>query len=117
MIIDKVVRNPKLVIEILSKSMQHIDRREKALMYQRVEAIEEYVLMAQNQPRVIVHRSVEDWRPGLYAAMAAQVEFRSEGCGCLGRSAMRTPGDRWLDIRSETARCFVATCGPAAGER
>jgi Uma2 family endonuclease len=76
---DKVVRNPKLVVEILSKSTLHIDRREKALTYQRVEAIEEYVLIAQNQPRVIVHRRAEEWRPVLYSAMEAQVEFRSIG--------------------------------------
>lgn len=76
---DKVVRNPKLVVEILSKSTQHIDRREKAMSYRRVEAIEEYVLIAQNQPRVIAHRRAEDWRPVLYSAMEAQVEFRSIG--------------------------------------
>jgi Uma2 family endonuclease len=74
---DQVVRNPKLVVEILSKSTQHIDRREKAMTYQRVEAIEEYVLIAQSQPRVIIHRRVEGWRPMLHSAMDAQVEFRS----------------------------------------
>ncbi len=76
---DKVIRNPKLVVEILSKSTQHIDRREKAMTYQRVEAIEEYVLIAQNQPRVIVHRRTEAWRPVLYSAMEGRVEFRSIG--------------------------------------
>ncbi|MGH8200699.1 MAG: Uma2 family endonuclease [Steroidobacteraceae bacterium] len=76
---DHTVRNPKLVVEILSKSTQHIDRREKAMIYQRVEAIEEYVLIAQNQPRVIVHRRAEDWRPMLTTGVAAQVEFRSIG--------------------------------------
>lgn len=78
---DQALRNPKLVVEILSKSTQHIDRREKAMTYQRVEAVEEYVLIAQNQPRVIVHRRAEDWRPMLYTSMEAQVEFRSIGLG------------------------------------
>jgi Uma2 family endonuclease len=73
----KIVRNPTLVVEILSKSTHLIDRREKALMYQRVEAIEEYVLIAQNRPRVIVHRRAEGWRPVLYSAAEGQVEFRS----------------------------------------
>jgi len=49
------------------------------MTYQRVEAIEEYVLIAQNQPRVIVHRRAEDWRPMLCSAVEAQVEFRSIG--------------------------------------
>lgn len=74
---DQIVRNPKLVVEILSKSTQHIDRREKAMTYQRVETIEEYVLIAQHQPRIIVHRRAEGWRPMLYSTLDAQVEFRS----------------------------------------
>ncbi|HET9105773.1 MAG TPA: Uma2 family endonuclease [Steroidobacteraceae bacterium] len=74
---DQSVRNPKLVVEILSRSTQHIDRREKALIYQRVEAIEEYVLIAQSQPRVIVHRRAEEWRPMLCSGLDAHVEFRS----------------------------------------
>lgn len=76
---DQVVRNPKLVVEILSKSTQHIDRREKAMTYQRVEAIEEYVLIAQHQPRVVVHRRADGWHPVLYSSMDARVEFRSIG--------------------------------------
>jgi len=74
---DQVVRNPKLVVEILSKSTQHIDRREKAMTYQRVQAIEEYVLITQSQPRIIVHRRAEGWRPMVYASIDAQVELRS----------------------------------------
>jgi Uma2 family endonuclease len=74
---DQIVRNPKLVVEILSKSTQYIDRREKAMTYQRVEAIEEYVLVAQNHPRVVVHRRAEDWQPMLYSGFDAQIEFRS----------------------------------------
>ena len=76
---DQLVRNPKLVVEILSKSTQQIDRREKAMTYQRVEAIEEYVLIAQNQPRIIVHRRAEGWSPMLCSGMEARIEFRSIG--------------------------------------
>lgn len=76
---EQSVRNPKVVIEILSKSTQHIDRREKAMTYQRVEAIEEYVLIEQEQPRIIVHRRAEGWSPKLISGMDAQVTFRSIG--------------------------------------
>jgi Uma2 family endonuclease len=76
---DQIVSNPKLVVEILSKSTQHIDRREKAMTYQRVESIEEYVLIAQKEPRIIIHRRAEGWRPVLYSALKADVEFRSIG--------------------------------------
>jgi Uma2 family endonuclease len=76
---DQSVRNPKLVVEILSKSTQHIDRREKAMTYQRVEAIEEYVLIAQEQPRVIAHRRADGWRPMLSSGIDARLELRSIG--------------------------------------
>lgn len=76
---EQSVRNPKLVVEILSKSTQHIDRREKAMTYQRVESIEEYVLIAQDQPRVIVHRRAEDWRAMLHSGLEARIELRSIG--------------------------------------
>jgi Uma2 family endonuclease len=76
---DQIVRNPKLVVEILSEETQHIDRREKALTYQRVETIEEYVLIAQKQPRAIVYRKADGWRPVLYSTIEARVEFRSIG--------------------------------------
>jgi len=49
------------------------------MTYQRVDAIEEYVLIAQNQPKVVVHRRAEGWRPRLYSSMGATVEFRSIG--------------------------------------
>lgn len=74
-----MIRNPKLVAEILSNSTHHIDRREKAMTHQRVQSIEEYVLIAQKQPRIIAHRREEDWRPTVYTSMDARVEFRSIG--------------------------------------
>lgn len=76
---EQAVRNPTLVVEILSRSTQHIDRREKAMTYQRVESIEEYVLIAQDQPRVIVHRRADGWRPMLHSGLDALIELRSIG--------------------------------------
>ena len=73
------VRNPKLVAEILSPSTQHIDRREKAMTYRRIDSVEEYVLLAQNKHEVIVQRRAENWRPHLYCGPEATVDFRSIG--------------------------------------
>jgi Uma2 family endonuclease len=73
------VRNPKLVAEILSPSTQHIDRREKAMTYRRIASVEEYVLLAQDDHKIIVHRRAENWRPQAYAGPQATVEFRSIG--------------------------------------
>jgi Uma2 family endonuclease len=101
---EQVVRNPKLVVEILSKSTQHIVRREKAMIYQSDEAIEEYALIAQHQPRVIVHRRAEGWHPMLYSSMDALVEFRS--------IALRIPMALLYEraLRSESQAFAAAQC-------
>jgi Uma2 family endonuclease len=73
------VCNPKLVVETLSPSTEHIDRREKAMTYRRVASIEEYVLLEQDEHKVIVHRRAENWKPHLYMDPQAVAEFRSLG--------------------------------------
>ena len=73
------VCNPKLVIETLSPSTQHIDRREKAMTYRRVSSIEEYVLLEQDEHKVIVHRRAENWKPHIYMGPQAVAEFRAIG--------------------------------------
>jgi Uma2 family endonuclease len=73
------VCNPKLVVEILSPSTEHIDRREKAMTYRRVDSIEEYVLLEQDEHRIVVHRRAENWKPHMYTGPQAAAEFR-----CLG---------------------------------
>jgi Uma2 family endonuclease len=70
------VCNPKLVIEVLSPSTKHIDRREKAMNYRRVDSVEEYVLLEQDKHQVIVHRRAENWKPHLYMGPQAIAEFR-----------------------------------------
>jgi Uma2 family endonuclease len=47
-----VLVNPKVVIEILSESTQAHDRGFKFQQYQRIESLEEYVLVDQSQPRI-----------------------------------------------------------------
>ena len=69
--------NPKLVAEILSPSTRHIDQREKAMTYRRVNSIEEYVLLEQSEHQVTVHRRADQWKPQVYSGPDAVVEFRS----------------------------------------
>ncbi|MFZ5593584.1 MAG: Uma2 family endonuclease [Pseudomonadota bacterium] len=52
--------NPVLIIEILSESTEHIDRREKRLAYQGIESLKEYVLAAQDKMEIEVYRRVPD---------------------------------------------------------
>lgn len=56
-------RHPKVLIEVLSESTDHIDRREKFLSYTQIESLEEYVLVAQNRMEVTVFRRAKNWHP------------------------------------------------------
>jgi hypothetical protein len=47
------------------------------MTYRRVLSIEEYVLLEQDEHKVIVHRRSENWAPQVYAGAEALAEFRS----------------------------------------
>jgi len=76
---EKAIRNPKLVAEVLSPSTRHIDQREKAMNYRRVESIEEFLLLQQSEPKIVVYRRGKKWRPQVYVGMEAVLELRSIG--------------------------------------
>jgi Uma2 family endonuclease len=71
------VTDPRVVVEVFSPITEDIDRREKALNYRRVATLEEYLLIAQRSPQVIVFRRDEDWSPIELTALDAVVEARS----------------------------------------
>jgi hypothetical protein len=49
------------------------------MTYRRIGSLEEYVLLAQDDHKVIVHRRAENWRLQSYTGPQATVEFRSIG--------------------------------------
>jgi Uma2 family endonuclease len=53
---EDYLENPSLLIEILSDSTEHIDKREKLLTYQNIESVKEYVLIAQDKVWVQIYR-------------------------------------------------------------
>jgi Uma2 family endonuclease len=71
------VTDPRVVVEVFSPITEDIDRREKVLNYRRVATLEEYLLIAQRSPQVIVFRRDEDWSPIELTALDAVVEARS----------------------------------------
>ena len=73
------IEDPKLVIEVLSPSTEKVDRKEKALNYQKIVTLEEYVLIAQSHCEVTVQRRRGDWRPEVLNAGALTVELESVG--------------------------------------
>jgi Uma2 family endonuclease len=71
------VRDPKLIVEVLSPSTQHIDRREKLQNYRLIGSVEEYVIVSQDERRLIVYPRAEGWTPRVYGALQPMVELRS----------------------------------------
>lgn len=60
---------PVLVVEVISPSTAVIDRTEKRLNYQRLDSLQEYVLVAQHEPLVEVYqRQSEGWTHIQYCA-------------------------------------------------
>lgn len=55
---------PCLVVEVTSPSTEQIDRREKLLLYRRIESLRAYVIVDQGSRRVDVHSADPDgsWR-------------------------------------------------------
>jgi Uma2 family endonuclease len=71
------VQDPKLIVEVLSPATQLIDRREKLQNYRLIDSVEEYVLIAQDERRVIVYPRAERWKPRVYRSLEAAMELRS----------------------------------------
>jgi len=57
---DYTETRPLLIIEILSPSTATTDRTEKRLNYQRLDSLQEYVLVAQQKPLVEIYRRQPD---------------------------------------------------------
>jgi Uma2 family endonuclease len=56
--------NPNLIIEVLSESTEAFDRGGKFQAYQRLESLQEYILISQNKPMVeqFVRQSEAAWK-------------------------------------------------------
>jgi Uma2 family endonuclease len=54
------VTNPTLLVEVLSPSTEAYDRGQKAAQYRRMPSLREYVLVAQDAPRIEVFRRGQD---------------------------------------------------------
>jgi Uma2 family endonuclease len=54
--LGEAITNPVLIVEVLSDGTQGYDRGEKFAHYMRIPSLDEYVLVAQSEPRVEVFR-------------------------------------------------------------
>lgn len=73
------IDNPRLIIEVLSKSTASFDRAEKFLSYQTLESLQEYVLVSQEKAVVEQHIKREDgnWIYQATIGSESAVEFPS----------------------------------------
>ena len=74
--------NPTVIIEVLSDSTESYDRGEKFAHYRALPSLSDYLLVAQDQPRIEHYQRQPDGR-WLYSAtdgLDAQVEITPIGC-------------------------------------
>lgn len=70
---------PILIVEVISPSTEHIDRREKLLFYQQMPSLQEYVVIEQKKISIEVHRRRSDgtWITYFFNHNDDEVEFQS----------------------------------------
>jgi Uma2 family endonuclease len=73
--------NPTLLIEVLSPSTEAYDRGEKFAHYRRIESLQEYVLIAQDQPRIERFLRQSDGTWNYRAAEGREGNLRLESVG------------------------------------
>jgi Uma2 family endonuclease len=54
--LGEAITNPRVVVEVLSKSTENQDRHERFALFQQLESLEEYVLVSQDDRRIEVRR-------------------------------------------------------------
>ncbi len=72
-----VVRNPKLIIEVLSDSTSRIDRTDKLTNYKRIPTVEEIILIEQDWPEIFIVRRSDRWKKHIYSQFDSIVHLES----------------------------------------
>ncbi len=77
---EDAITNPILIVEVLSDSTESYDRGEKFQKYQSIQSFTEYVLIAQNQPKVEVFyraENINNWQINYYEGLDKIVHLQS----------------------------------------
>lgn len=79
--------NPTVLIEVLSPKTEAYDRGEKFAQFQRLDSLRDYILVAQNRPRVehFVRHGDQQWLLTVADSLEDTVEVASVHCS-LGLS-------------------------------
>jgi Uma2 family endonuclease len=75
------ITNPRVIFEVLSKSTAGYDYGNKFILYQHLPSFEEYVLVAQDLPRVTVFRKTAEarWLMSVYENLEAVAKIETLG--------------------------------------
>jgi Uma2 family endonuclease len=72
-----VVRQPKLIIEVLSPSTSRNDRGDKLANYKRIPSVEEIVYIEQDWPEIFIVRRSDRWKRHHYTMLDSLVHLES----------------------------------------
>jgi Uma2 family endonuclease len=73
------LRYPKLIVEVLSRSTESIDRREKFLSYKQIETVQEYALVCHEAAQITIYRRAANWVPQMHTRPDEMAAFQSIG--------------------------------------
>lgn len=74
---EQFIDEHRLVMEVMSRSTERIDRREKVFTYRELPSIEEIVLISQKAALVTIYRRTESWAPVVLASLDQTLELKS----------------------------------------
>ena len=74
--------NPRVIFEVLSKSTESYDRGKKFDLYRQLDSLQEYILVAQDEPLVerFVRQEDGDWRLTVLKGQEAILKFQTLAC-------------------------------------
>lgn len=77
----QAITNPILIVEILSKTTEQYDRKQKFLEYRSLASFKEYVLVRQDKPEVLTFYKVKSnlWQEEEFVGLEGVVPLRSLG--------------------------------------
>jgi len=77
------LRNPIVIIEVLSESTESYDRGIKFIKYRRIESLKEYLLIAQDAPLIehFVRQENDDWLMSEASGLSNSIRLISIECG------------------------------------
>jgi Uma2 family endonuclease len=72
------ITNPIVLIEVLSKSTQNIDKSEKLEEYQHFPSLEYYLMIAQNEAKATIYRKIKTnkWEQEIFSDLAATIDLK-----------------------------------------